>query len=563
MSEERLAQMEEKLNGMTEVIGILVNAVNKLTGEKRQPHQHDGADEETYCRHHDEGDKNIRVEIPDFHGSLNPEELLDWFHSVERVFEYKSYDDSKKFKVAVLKLKGYASLWYEGLKQKRSRSGKEPLKSWEKLKKKLREKFIPADYTQELFLKLTHLKQDEGSVESYLRDFEQLTLQCEIQEKPEQKIARFLEGLDPKISEKVRLQPLWSFDEVVRLAQRIEKQGKSRVTYQKTVVKTPPWKQNATPRTEPIVKNERRPDKEKDTTIIPFRNSVGEMRRKCYQCQGYGHFSKECPTKKSLATIEIQDIEAEDETWEDFRVDSEGTELPPVVILPLDEGTALVLCRVMHSQPTPLEEDQRQQIFQTRCTVMGKVCHVLIDSGSCTNAASTVMVDKLNLPTLDHPQPYKLRWLSKGSEVQVNKQVLLPFSIGKAYSDQVLCDIIPMDACHILLGRPWEFDRDIVHFGRSNTYSFRHEGRRVTLTPLVPSITNRTGPKIKKNPRESLLLRGAEFEKEAQKRGFIYALITKEVRAIQIHETEQDIAARISRHLPRRVAVGTPSSSWH
>ncbi|KAK9714988.1 hypothetical protein RND81_06G135900 [Saponaria officinalis] len=110
-------------------------------------------------------------------------------------------------------------------------------------------------------------------------------------------------------------------------------------------------------------------------------------------------------------------METENEIWEDFHVDSEGAEAPPVVILPPDEGNAIVLCRVMHSQPTPLEEDQRQQIFKTRCTVMEKVCHMLIDCGSCTNAATTVMVDKLNLPTLDHPQSYKLRWLSKGSEV--------------------------------------------------------------------------------------------------------------------------------------------------
>ncbi|KAK9750350.1 hypothetical protein RND81_02G190000 [Saponaria officinalis] len=189
-------------------------------------------------------------------------------------------------------------------------------------------------------------------------------------------------------------------------------------------------------------------------SIIPFRNSVGDMRRKCYQCQGYGHYSKECPTKKSLTAIEIQDLGAKDKAWEDFQVEDEGTEAQPEILIPPDEGTTLVLCRVMHSQPTPLEDDQRQQIFQMRCTVMVKICHVLIDSESCTNAASTMMVEKLKLPTLNHPQPYKLRWLSRGTEVQVDKQIILPFSIGKAYSDQVMCDIIPMDACHILLGRP-------------------------------------------------------------------------------------------------------------
>jgi len=44
-----------------------------------------------------------------------------------------------------------------------------------------------------------------------------------------------------------------------------------------------------------------------------------------------------------------------------------------------------------------------------------------------------------------------------------------------------------MNTCHLLLGRPWQFDRNDIHNGRSNTYSFKLKGRRYTLTPLLPS----------------------------------------------------------------------------
>ncbi|KAK9714967.1 hypothetical protein RND81_06G134000 [Saponaria officinalis] len=468
MTEERLSKVEEKLTGITEVINVLMGAINKLTVEKVHPSGAKDDEESPRHHHHEDTDQHIKVELPDFHGTLNPEELLEWLRAVERIFEYKGYDDAKKFKVAILKFKGYASLWYEGVKQQRAQARKEPLKSWEKLKKKLQTKFISADYTQELFLRLTHLKQNEGSVESYLRDFEQLTLQCEIQERPEQKIARFLEGLDGRIADKVRLQPLWSFDEVVRLAQRVEKQGKRRASQYKTPIKTPKWKQYSTPRTEPP-ERESKSDKGKEVLNTPLRFNVGDLRRKCYQCQGYGHYSRECPTKKTLTLRDVQEMEEHKELLTESPEVATDQENQKEVTLPPDEGTTLVVCRVMHSHPTPLEEDQRHQIFQTRCTVIGKICNVLVDSGSCTNAASTVLVEKLNLSTMDHPQPYKLRWLSKGTEVQVDKQVLLPFSIGKTYSDQVLCDVIPMDACHILLGRPWEFDRNVTHFGKDNT----------------------------------------------------------------------------------------------
>ena len=44
----------------------------------------------------------------------------------------------------------------------------------------------------------------------------------------------------------------------------------------------------------------------------------------------------------------------------------------------------------------------------------------------------------------------------------VDKQVLISFSIGK-YKDDVLCDVVPMEAIHLLLGRPWQYDNHAFH----------------------------------------------------------------------------------------------------
>ena len=89
---------------------------------------------------------------------------------------------------------------------------------------------------------------------------------------------------------------------------------------------------------------------------------------------------------------------------------------------------------------------------------------MIIDSGSCTNVISTLVVDKLGLKTIKHPDPYRLQWLNDSGEMKVNKQAKVKFTIGK-YEDVVLCDIVPMIAGHILLGRPWQFDKDATHFG--------------------------------------------------------------------------------------------------
>ncbi|XP_074305865.1 uncharacterized protein LOC141641087 [Silene latifolia] len=246
-------------------------------------------------------DKHLKVEIPEFYGSLNPNDLLEWLRDVERIFEYKGYNDTKAFKVANLKLKGYASLWYDTMKSLRAREEKDPIRSCNKLKKKLLAKFVAKDYTQDLFIRLSKLKQNEKSVEAYLRDFEQLTLQCDINEKPEQRIARFLEGLNYNIAKQVRLQPLWSFEDVVNLSFRVEKMSKETP---KSYAKAPPPKpysgsgigDNSRP---PLVVNKSVLDKGKTPMGQKSTPTVDE-RRKCYHCQGYGHFKKDCPSKRTL-----------------------------------------------------------------------------------------------------------------------------------------------------------------------------------------------------------------------------------------------------------------------
>ncbi|XP_071727971.1 uncharacterized protein [Rutidosis leptorrhynchoides] len=66
----------------------------------------------------------------------------------------------------------------------------------------------------------------------------------------------------------------------------------------------------------------------------------------------------------------------------------------------------------MHSAETIEDTSQRENIFHSRCTVKGKVCSLIVDGGSCANAASAYMVEKLELVTKKHPHSYKLQWLT-------------------------------------------------------------------------------------------------------------------------------------------------------
>ena len=57
------------------------------------------------------------------------------------------------------RLKGNATLWWDGVQAERRRAGKQPIKSWTKMVEKLRAKFFPSDYQLKLFRQMQNLRQ--------------------------------------------------------------------------------------------------------------------------------------------------------------------------------------------------------------------------------------------------------------------------------------------------------------------------------------------------------------------------------------------------------------------
>ncbi|KAL3574710.1 hypothetical protein D5086_022811 [Populus alba] len=162
---------------------------------------------------------------------------------------------------------------------------------------------------------------------------------------------------------------------------------------------------------------------------------------KCLKCLGKGHIASQCPNGRVMLTRDNGEVESKSDK-------SESEEMPPLVdcsdeeIAYPVEGEALVIRHALNKQ---IKEDyvnqQRENIFHTRCHIQNKVCSMIIDVGSCVNVASDTLVKKLNLSCIKHPKPYRLQWLNECGEVRVTKQVLIAFAIGK-YSDEILCDVV-------------------------------------------------------------------------------------------------------------------------
>ena len=123
---------------------------------------------------------DIKVDIPNFEGKLQPDDFVDWLQTVERVFEYKEIREERKVKIIALKLKKHASMWWENLKKRRERENKSKIKTWEKMRRELTRKFLPSSYYQDTFIQLHNFRQRNLTVEEYTKEFESLLMKCNV-----------------------------------------------------------------------------------------------------------------------------------------------------------------------------------------------------------------------------------------------------------------------------------------------------------------------------------------------------------------------------------------------
>jgi hypothetical protein len=158
------------------------------------------------------------------------------------------------------------------------------------------------------------------------------------------------------------------------------------------------------------------------------------------------------------------------------------------------------------------------------------------------------MVEKLELKTTAHPKPYKVSWLQKGHQVMVSQQCQVEFKIG-GYRDEILCDVIPMDVCHILLGRPWKYDRKVIHDGRKNTYTLEKNGRTHMLLPIEDK------EKKREDGSSILLMSGKELLKEVKKEKEMQFVVVRKPRVILTNTSVEDFPIEIQELLENFVDI--------
>ena len=131
------------------------------------------------------------------------------------------------------------------------------------------------------------------------------------------------------------------------------------------------------------------------------------------------------------------------------------------------------------------------------------------------------------------------------------RRVHVPFSIGKKYKDEIWCDVVEMDVCHLLLGRPWQYDRAVQHDGRTNSYSFMFEGVKVIL---VPKKRQQEESKSEEIEELKTLLTLKEFIEEVEESPEVFLLIGHETtESVEVTEEVKTVLEEFSDVFPKEL----------
>jgi len=119
----------------------------------------------------------------------------------------------------------------------------------------------------------------------------------------------------------------------------------------------------------------------------------------------------------------------------------------------------------------------RKEIYYTKCLTEGYPCLVALDYGSENNVVSQRLVEKLQLQTTFHLD-----------------QAWIKFNTWQCVKE-VLCDIAPMESCHLLLG--WARLRfKALHLDERSLY-LRHEGHQKKYNFMTPRQVSKDQRRLK------------------------------------------------------------------
>ncbi|KAK1664391.1 hypothetical protein QYE76_052550 [Lolium multiflorum] len=339
-------------------------------GEERPPpRRNDRNEEEIFGK--------LKFTMPKFQGEEDPDAYLSWVLKVDKIFRIHNFSEAKKVAMASLEFEGYANVWWEEVNKKREKEDLAPIDTWEEMQEVMHTRFVPTHHKRDLFNKLTQLKQSYKSVEEYYKEMHMTMMSANVDEREEQTMARFLNGLNIPVKRIVEFLPYKNMVELLHQATRAERQVREDLASAKT--KTFFAARNAMNASSSIKNTSTLASKDppkqarsaiKTTSFKPEQStmsskaSTGSSNITCFKCGAQGHKSFECKNTRVMITRDDGDVEYLSEGEYEALVqaatshEEDDLEDQEQVLCVHDASPSLVVTKVLTTHALP-NEDQR------------------------------------------------------------------------------------------------------------------------------------------------------------------------------------------------------------
>ena len=106
--------------------------------------------------------------------------------------------------------------------------------------------------------------------------------------------------------------------------------------------------------------------------------------------------------------------------------------------------------------------------------------------------------------------------------------------------------------CHLILGRPWQYDVDATHRCQDNVYVFFKNDRKINLGPIKDSSLPKAS-KVEGKPSFLIVNNEDEFDKECREMKQVYVVVVTDgelKKVVEVLEAIQPLIKELEEHFP-------------
>ena len=128
-----------------------------------------------------------------------------------------------KFRFAKLKLTRQARLYWGNLERLIGHRGENPIATWQGMKCRLRDKYLPMSYNQRLLDQWQKLTQGNKSVAEYIAKFDEYVMRCDVEESESVTLSRFRAGLREELQKELFMREVFDLEQAYQVARDVER----------------------------------------------------------------------------------------------------------------------------------------------------------------------------------------------------------------------------------------------------------------------------------------------------------------------------------------------------